>query len=42
MLGSVKKIFFGVLCLGMLCLRGLMVELDVKEFVNLGIESVKK
>ncbi len=30
MLGSVKKTLFGVLCLGALCLRGLMAEPDAK------------
>ncbi|PDW57953.1 Sel1 repeat protein HcpA [Helicobacter pylori] len=42
MLGSVQKTLFGVLCLGALCLRGLMAEPDAKELVNLGIESAKK
>ncbi len=36
------KAFFRILCLGALCLRGLIAEPDAKELVNLGIESVKK
>ncbi|AGT73476.1 tetratricopeptide repeat family protein [Helicobacter pylori SouthAfrica20] len=42
MLKGFKKALFRVLCLGALCLRGLMAEPDAKELVNLGIESAKK
>ncbi len=30
------------MCLGALCLKGLMAEPDAEELVNLGIESTKK
>nr|WP_242677873.1 tetratricopeptide repeat protein [Helicobacter pylori] len=37
MLGSVKKAVFRVLCLGALCLGGLMAESNPKELIFLGI-----
>lgn len=42
MLGNVKKSLFRVLCLGALCLGGLMAEQDPKELVGLGAKSYKE
>ncbi|GAA7466385.1 hypothetical protein ID1074_13640 [Helicobacter pylori] len=42
MLENVKKSLFRVLCLGALCLGGLMAEQDPKELVGLGAKSYKE
>ncbi len=42
MLKGSKKSLFRVLCLGALCLKGLMADPNAEELVNLGIEGYDK